>query len=295
MKKIITLLALMLCVFATAQENMDGEYMYIFRSDKTVDRISVAEIDSMTFVAPEKLEDFGLPRIYIETPGEVGITSKILWLENCSIRIVDEHGIGGLNLGVSVKGRGNSTWNVYPKKPYTFKLDSKAEVLGMPKHKRWVLLANWMDRTLLRNDVALEMARRIMEWAPRGRFVELYLNGEHRGNYYLCEQIKVDENRVDIDELDENSDFADESQITGGYLLEYDVNGPNDEINYFHSQVCRFPVTIKDPDEDVITSWEHPSYMYVKNYINKLELLLDADKLNLQRWSEVEELIEIIY
>jgi hypothetical protein len=98
---------------------------------------------------------------------------------------------------------------------------------------------------------------------------------------------------VDIDELDENSDFADESQITGGYLLEYDVNGPNDEINYFHSQVCRFPVTIKEPDEDVITSWEHPSYMYVKNYINKLELLLDADKLNLQRWSEVEELIDV--
>ena len=78
----------------------------------------------------------------------------------------------------------------------------------MPKHKRWVLLANWMDRTLLRNAVTFETARQIMDWAPRGRFVELYLNGKHQGNYYLCEQIKPDENRVDIDEIDELIEVA---------------------------------------------------------------------------------------
>ena len=83
----------------------------------------------------------------------------------------------------------------------------------MPKHKRWVLLANWMDRTLLRNDVAFEMARRVMDWAPRGQFVELYLNGVHQGNYYLCEQIKVDKNRVNIDELDKKMDSIADNSI----------------------------------------------------------------------------------
>lgn len=292
MKKIITLLALMLCVFATAQENMDGEYMYIFHSNKNIERISIAEIDSVTFAEPEQIADVGLPKVYIVTPEGVGITSKTEWLENCSIRIVDENGVEDLNVATSVRGRGNTTWT-FPKKPYAIKLDSKSEVLGMPKHKRWVLLANWIDRTLLRNDIALEMARRIMEWAPRGKFVELYLNGEHQGNYYLCEQIKVDKNRVNIDELDEKTDFADETQITGGYILEYDKYGPNDEINYFYSQVQNYPVTIKEPDEEVITSWEHHGYLYLQGYINNLEQLFEEDKNALARWDEIDALIDV--
>ena len=292
MKKIITLFALMLCVFATAQENVDGEYMYIFHSDKSVERIPIAEIDSVAFAGSSQMSDLGLPRVYIVTPEGVDITSKEVWMENCSIRIVNECGVEELNAGSSVRGRGNTTWT-YPKKPYAIKLDSKSEVLGMPKHKRWVLLANWLDRTLLRNDIALEMGRRIMEWAPRGRFVELYLNGEHQGNYYLCEQIKVDKNRVHIDELDEKTDFADESQITGGYLLEYDKYGPRDEINYFYSQVQNYPIAIKEPDEEVITSWEHPGFLYMQGYVNNLEQLLEADKDSLVCWKEVDELIDV--
>lgn len=292
MKKIITLFALMLSVFATAQENVDGEYMYIFHSNKSVERILIAEIDSVTFADPNEAADFGLPKVYVVTPEGVGITSKTEWLENCSIRIVNENGVEDLNVATSVRGRGNSTWT-YPKKPYAIKLDSKSEVLGMPKHKRWVLLANWLDRTLLRNDVSLEMARRVMEWAPRGKFVELYLNGEHQGNYYLCEQIKVDKSRVNIDELDEKTDFTDESQISGGYLLEYDKYGPDDEINYFYSQVQNYPITIKEPDEEVIASWEHPAYLYIQGYVNSLEQLLEADKDSLVCWSEIEGLIDV--
>jgi hypothetical protein len=163
----------------------------------------------------------------------------------------------------------------------------------MPKHKRWVLLANWLDRTLLRNDVALEMGRRVMDWAPRGKFVELYLNGEHQGNYYLCEQIKVDKNRVNVDELDEKTDFNDDQLITGGYILEYDIYNPNDEINYFYSKVKNYPVTIKEPDEDVITSWEHPGYLYVLEYVNNLESLLEDDQNERVRWDEVEKLIDV--
>lgn len=233
-----------------------------------------SEIFTITLIPPTD----HLPKVYVDTPDGAAITSKTVWTEGSTIKIINADGSEDLNATTSIRGRGNSTWG-YPKKPYAIKLDSKAEVLGMPKHKRWVLLANWMDRTLMRNDVAFEMARRTMEWAPRGKFVELYLNGKHQGNYYLCEQIKVDENRVDVGD--------------DGYIFEFDTYGPNDEINYFYSPVKKYPVTIKEPDEDVITSWEHPRFIEAQNYIGNVEKTLDSDKIKLARWQEITELIDI--
>jgi hypothetical protein len=237
-----------------------------------------------------------LARVFITTPDGVGITSKTEWLKNSSIRIVDKDGKENLNASTSIRGRGNTTWT-YPKKPYAIKLDSKAEVLGMPKHKRWVLLANWMDRTLMRNDVAFEMARRVMAWAPRGEFVELYLNGVHQGNYYLCEQIKVDKNRVNVDELDKGTNFSDPSQVSGGYILEFDEYGQYDEPNFFWSKIIDTddgtPVVIKEPDEEVITSHTHPAFLYMQNYIYNIEDILEADKDTHARWNEIEQLLDI--
>lgn len=221
-------------------------------------------------------EAVSLPKVFIDTPGGAAIVSKTDWLEDCTIRIVNEDEVEELNASASVRGRGNSTWS-YPKKPYAVKFDSKTEVLGMPKHKRWVLLANWMDRTLLRNDVAFEMGRRIMDWAPRGEFVELYMNGEHQGNYYLCEQIKVDANRVNVDKEE-------------GYILEFDTYGPYDEINYFYTSLKGLPVTIKEPDEDLITSWDHPGFLYIQDYVNGVESLLTSGA----SWEQIQEQIDVV-
>lgn len=205
-----------------------------------------------------------LPVVYMTTPGGVGITSKDDWVKGCYLRIVHPDGSEDLAAGASFKGRGNSTWG-YPKKPYAIKLDSKAAVLGMPKHKRWVLLANWMDRTLLRNSVAFEIARQTeLEWTPRGTFVEVYLNGQHLGNYYLCEQIKIDENRVNVAEM-KSSDVEGEA-VTGGYLMELDTYF--DEVNKFRTSIRNLPVNIKEPDEDVLV----PAQLdYITNYVNNVE------------------------
>ena len=167
--------------------------------------------------------DTGLPVAYLTTPAPV--TSKDEWIPDASMVIVTPGTLDILYRGtLSVKGRGNSTWN-YPKKPYALKLDKKSEMLGMKKHKRWCLLANWMDRTLMRNAVAFEISRHTgLDWTPDGRFVEVILNGEHLGNYYLCEQIKVDKNRVDVAE-------PDPADVSGGYIFELDSN--YDEVNKF--------------------------------------------------------------
>lgn len=205
-----------------------------------------------------------LPRVYMTTPDGVGITSKDDWVKNCYLRIINPNGSEDLAIGAQFKGRGNTSWG-YPKKPYAIKLDSKVSVLGMPKHKRWVLLANWMDRTLLRNSVAFEIARQTgLEWTPRGHFVEVYLNEKHLGNYYLCEQIKVDENRVNIAEM-KSSDVEGDA-VTGGYLMELDTY--YDEVNKFRTSIGNFPVNVKEPDEDVLV----PAQLdYIRNYMNKVE------------------------
>ena len=207
----------------------------------------------------------GLPIVIIDTPNKATIPSKHEdWLKNATITILKQNGTEEYSGTTSIRGRGNSTWS-FPKKPYALKLDEKAEILGMPKHKRWVLLANWMDRTLLRNRVALQIALSTgMAWNPRGEFVDVILNGEHIGNYYLCEHIKVDKNRVNIHELsDEDTD--------GGYIMELDVN--YDETYKFTSAIYELPYMFKDPDEV-----NEAQFSYMKDYINTLEASLYNDE-----------------
>lgn len=213
----------------------------------------------------------GLPVVYINTPDAVAITSKENWTKNSTIKIVNTDGSEDYsNSKLQIRGRGNSTWG-YPKKPYALKLKDDSEILGMPAHKRWVLLANWMDRTLLRNDVTFQIAKQTcMEWTPRGKFVEVVLNDRHIGNYYLCEQIKVDANRVNIAKMTETDTSGD--ALTGGYLMELDVYF--DEVNKFKSATKNLPYMFKEPDEEVL---QPEQLTYFQNYINDLESKLYSD------------------
>ena len=137
----------------------------------------------------------------------------------------------------STRLRGNVTQQM-PKKPFAVKLDKKHGVFmndadadnDMLAHKRWVLLANWKDRTLMRNEVAFGIADVFQQtfpndglaWNPSGQFVELVYNGVHVGNYYLCEHIKIDGNRLDIaDPYDEEDEYSGTPEDYG-YLLEAD-------------------------------------------------------------------------
>ncbi|MDR2917191.1 MAG: CotH kinase family protein [Tannerella sp.] len=211
-----------------------------------------------------------LPVVVIRTENEKEILDKENWIKGKMT--ID--GIGKFddyNGDISIRGRGNSTWT-YSKKPYAIKLDKKGSILGMPKHKRWVLLANYIDRTLIRNHIAFEISRKTeLDWTPRGQFVEVMLNDVHLGNYYLCEQIKPDENRVNIKEM--KSSDLDEESITGGYLLEFDTF--YDEINKFRSKVWDFPVMIKEPDEEVL---QPAQFDYIRDYVNTIENLLYEDE-----------------
>jgi hypothetical protein len=122
-----------------------------------------------------------------------------------------------------------------------------------------------MDRTIMRNAVSFKLSSMTeLEYTPRGQFVELYLNGIHRGNYFLCEHIKVDKNRVPIDELDED-------EVDGGYMMELDVY--YDEVYKFKSQIKELPYMFKDPDEV-----NDAQFHFMQNFINDLEKALYDDE-----------------
>ncbi len=205
-----------------------------------------------------------LPKVFIETAGGKEIPSKWEdWLSGSSVTVYNPDWTVDYSGPTGIRGRGNSTWG-YPKKPYALKLDSKAKILGMPKHKRWVLLANWMDRTLLRNCVSFNLAERTdLAYTPRGQFVEVFINGSHKGNYFLCEHIKVDENRVNIDELDED-------ETDGGYIMELDSYF--DETYKFRSERRGLPYMFKDPDEVTPEQFE-----FIQSFVNNLEASLYDD------------------
>ncbi len=104
-----------------------------------------------------------------------------------------------------IKGRGNATWR-YDKKPYNLRFDEKTDLLGMGGAKKWCLLANAADASLLRNALAWRLAEAAgLPWTPAWRHVDLYINGDYLGNYLLCENVEVGENRVDIRDLEKEN------------------------------------------------------------------------------------------
>ena len=136
---------------------------------------------------------------------------------------------------------------------------------GFPAHKDWVLLANYIDPTLLKNSTAFKIASALeMEWISRNTHVDVYLNNIYQGNYLLCEQIKIDDNRVNITGLKESD--IDEYNISGGYLLELDTS--YDEEQKFRTKKKKLPVIINEPELN------QQQLTWIESYFNNLENIL---------------------
>lgn len=231
----------------------------------------------------------GLPVVVLTQSGggsesweEAGINVRSKdadWVETDKMAVYNADGSVDMEEALcGIRLRGNSTQK-FPKKPFAIKLVSKASVLGMPKHKRWVLLANWMDRTMLRNAVAFEVAHQTenayadgLGWNPHGYSVEVVMDGRHVGNYYLCEQIKIDGDRVDIKDCIEDiigDGNANPTMADCGYLLEFDDN--YDEVDKFRT-ARGLPCMFKDE----VTKYSADIFNQVKARIEAVESNLEA-------------------
>ena len=168
---------------------------------------------------------------------------------------------------MQIRGRGNSSWWLFDKKPYKVKLNSKASLFGLPSDKEWVLLANFSDKTLLRNMVAMELSRRFgMAFTPHSTPVEVFLNGNYRGTYLLMESIKIAKSRVNIPSM-AATDIAGDA-LTGGYLLEVDER--LDGTTVFTTS-HNLPIVVHDPDPATAEQ-----LAYIKDYYEQIEATLDS-------------------
>lgn len=168
-----------------------------------------------------------LPIIYLNTKDSVTISSKDYYIDGSLWIDDDSEPLGSPNepLAIEVKGRGNWTWRNSNKKPYKIKFASKQSPLGLDRSRHFVLLAHYHDFSgYLRNTMGFDMSRLLgMPYTPTQVPVEVVLNGDYVGLYFLCEKIRVEGGRVDIMEQADNETIAD--NVTGGWLLELTDDG----------------------------------------------------------------------
>ena len=207
-----------------------------------------------------------LPLVVVNTDGMRMMQSKDDKV-NSTVHIISDGGTSLLSKkDTECKGRGNASWN-FPKKPMRLKFPKKQTVLpdAPAKCKKWTLINNYGDKSLMRNKIAFHMSRGIgLSYTPYCQFVDLIFNGEYQGCYQLCDQVEVNPGRVEITEM--TPDDIEGEALTGGYFIEIDAYA-NQEASWFES-LRGIPVTIKSPDDDEITPEQSA---YIKDYFNKFE------------------------
>ena len=193
-----------------------------------------------------------LPTVAINTANAQEVTSKEYEISS-TVYIISENGTNLLAASsTGIRGRGNASWN-FPKKPYRLKFSEKQSPLGAPASaKKWTLISNYGDKTLLRNILAFEVSRRVgQSYTPFCHPVDVVMNGEYRGCYQLCDQVEAAPGRV---------------EASKGYLIEIDAYANGEDV-YFYSDKGT-PVTVKHPDEDDITDTQ---FNFIKNFFNQME------------------------
>ena len=277
---------------ANREDFMDALPLYVIDEKGTIGTISYADVNCsrgfryVRYVGPSdarcniaELEFYGyagegddshlyqvtnLPTVTIHTlNGEIpydkehDIVSQLTIISDNGTKLLSEPG--------GTRERGNASRD-FPKKPWRIKFDKKQNVLDAPaKAKKWTLINNYGDKTLMRNLLAFELSHRMgMSYTPYGTAVDVLMNGEYKGCYQLCDQIDINKNRVPITEMTPEDNDGD--ALTGGYLIEVDAYA-NKETSWFNSNKGN-PVTIKSPDDNEITSQQS---QYIKNYFNTME------------------------
>ena len=200
----------------------DSEYSYteytnpIGRDDSTTeDEITYSTTDYLP-INDSEYPYAGIPRIIIETENLRQIRDRETEIP-AKLQIWGKHSPESDIVDLTIKGRGNSSWYM-PKKGYKIEFIQKQAFFNMPKEKDWALIANYIDKTLLRNTITHNLAEAMnFTYTPKAVPVELYLNKEYMGVYLFSETIKIGKNRVNI------------PNTSNSYLVEFDEKYKNNE------------------------------------------------------------------
>ena len=250
----------------TSQEEQETE-----QKTEKEDFVNLSEVLKSEIAKP-----YDVPKVLIYTDKKM--LMKEIYLD-CQIIIVDEE--GGTYKTICddsslIKIRGNST-AVASKKPYNIKFSSKTNVLGMGKNKKWTLLANCFDKTLLRNQTVFDIAKEMdVPYTPDYRVVDVYINDKLKGSYLLVDSIEVSPTRVDIDTSDNE------------FLLELDYNPQDANSRYFYTPTYEIKFAINEPDSNDLTSEQ---YAYVRDLVKNAEIALaSGDMKEIEKYFDIESM-----
>ena len=228
-----------------------------------------------------------LPVVYISTTNNTVISSKETYISGSLY--IDPLTTGYSALGsadapiaAQFKGRGNYTWRDFDKKPYKIKFDNKQPVLGMPNNRHWCLQPHADDDLgFLRDKVGHMLSEQIgLRWTPRIVPVEVVINGQYHGLYFLTEHVRIASNRINITEQGDNSTDS----VSGGWLVEIDNYSEAGNITFTEGNGQEVMITVKEPE---VLSAQQRSY--IENQIYTLNAMLYASETPLFSMLDLDE------
>ena len=230
-----------------------------------------------------------VPVVYLKTDNGKDITSKedyvtgTLYVDALNNEGYTSTGSADAPVATELKGRGNYTWTGFDKKPYRIKMNKKASLLNLTTDKSFNLLAHADDsQGFLRNTTGFAISRHFgLAYTPSHEPVELFLNGQYKGLYFLTEHIKVSSNRVNITEQDDLE--TDPNNVTGGWLLEIDNYSDDPHITIYKKDEYGDPMwfTYKSPEE---LSYQQEAY--ITNFLNLANDAIYSKDKNSTEWEK---------
>ena len=221
----------------------------------------------------------GLPRLDITTSEK--ITSKEVYVD-CTVSISNTDKEFELSeVDASIRGRGNSTWQYYPKKPYRIKFDKKTSLFGEEKNKSWVLLAMYNDYSRSKDALAFSIAKAIGTdaFVPSYHYVDVYINGKYNGLYLLTDQVDENKGRTGVE-----YDFS-PSDTEVPFLIELDdhvdLEG-TENIDWFYVGGLKYAIKYPKADE----RYTNEQFNYIKSYIETVDRLSKKQDVTIEELSE---------
>lgn len=203
---------------------------------------------------------------------EINNNPKSIKYEDNGIKIKEEDKLLFEDNNITIKGRGHTTWDM-PKKPYQITFSEEVNLFGLGSAKKWVLLANFLDETLLRNHLTFLLGRSLdMPYTNDGAFIDLYIDGEYQGLYYLTEKIEIGKDRVDLNNED-------------GVIMEIDNLYYKEEEYRFNSEREKTYITLKDIKNDEL---KEETFKRFEEKYNELENAILSGQ-----WEKIQELCDI--
>ena len=287
--------------------DIDPDEIGHFESDGEIDTRYEGKNDNLPYIdkASTTVSDFEitadsydekkltLPIMKIVTGNGKDITSKT---EYTGATVSISNTLKNYSLGntvVDIRGRGNSTWQFFDKKAYKLKFTVKTDLFGMGAAKKWVLLANALDESMMRNYLAFNLGKALgLEFTSDCQFLNLYINGQYKGVYLLCEQVQEGSNRVNIN-------TSPVGQVDTGYLLEGINNAsPVDyktfklnDVNGKSLGKGAFTFIIKSPD---IIQCTEEQKNFISDYVAKAnEAIFNKDWDGIQKYIDVDSFVNM--